>query len=316
MIICFANNTAKVFRGFFLSATLLLLTSPAAAMLNPASVYCRALGYEYATGMTEKGMVGVCKLPDGSIVNAGLFYKGKVALEWSYCVQQGYEAKRVENSEICKSCTACVLPSGEEVPVIQLMGLSFAESVCGDGNCGTAGEDYGTCPEDCPSGGADEYCDGIRDGICDPDCVAFEENDPDCNLLWQKAYNEMWGARKDENISLLRTFRDEFLVNSKVGREYTSMLYDNSSEVAGLLLQNPSLSAQANKVIVELLPGIESLATEGKTAIDRDTIEKIEFLLNQFEPKASPKLKTAIGKVKKDINKGEVFRKLGISVDE
>ena len=316
MIICFVKYTAEIFRWFFLSTTLLLLASPAAAMLNPASVYCRALGYEYATSMTKKGVVGVCKLPDGSIVNAGLFYKGKVALEWSYCAQQGYEAKRVENSEICKSCTACVLPSGEEIPVIQLMGLSFAESVCGDGNCGTAGENYGTCPEDCPSGGADEYCDGIRDGICDPDCVELEEFDPDCNLLWQKAYNEIWDEGKDENLSLLRIFRDEFLVNTEVGKEYVSMLYDNSSEVAGLLLQNPSLSAQTNKIIVELLPGIESLLTNNKIAINQDTIGKVESLLDQFEAKASPTLKTAIRKARKDINKGEVFKKLGISVNK
>ena len=67
------------------------------------------------------------------------------------------------------------------------------------GNPWTAGEDYSTCPEDCPSGGADEYCDGIRDNICDPNCVEFEEYDPDCNLLWKKTYAEMWGTRKAEN---------------------------------------------------------------------------------------------------------------------
>jgi len=48
---------------------------------------------------------------------------------------------------------------------------------CGDGICG-AGENYLTCPQDCPSGGEDNYCDGVRDGICDPDCM--ENEDVDC----------------------------------------------------------------------------------------------------------------------------------------
>jgi hypothetical protein len=39
-------------------------------------------------------------------------------------------------------------------------------------------ENFKNCPQDCSSGGGDEYCDGIVDGICDPDCP--KEVDPDC----------------------------------------------------------------------------------------------------------------------------------------
>ncbi len=42
-------------------------------------------------------------------------------------------------------------------------------------------EDYRLCPEDCPSGGTDFYCDEMPDGICDPDCIGKVESvDPDC----------------------------------------------------------------------------------------------------------------------------------------
>ena len=51
------------------------------------------------------------------------------------------------------------------------------------------GENYKTCPQDCHSGSKDNYCDGIRDGICDSDCLA--EKDMDCrkklpvpNMIW------------------------------------------------------------------------------------------------------------------------------------
>ena len=51
------------------------------------------------------------------------------------------------------------------------------EIACGDGIC-SAGENYDKCPNDCPSGGEDNYCDRMDDGICDPDCGP--EDDPDC----------------------------------------------------------------------------------------------------------------------------------------
>jgi len=48
-----------------------------------------------------------------------------------------------------------------------------------NGACETnLGENYFTCPEDCPSGSADGVCDLIKDGRCDPDCAPG--TDPDC----------------------------------------------------------------------------------------------------------------------------------------
>jgi hypothetical protein len=40
------------------------------------------------------------------------------------------------------------------------------------------GENYFTCPEDCPSGSADGVCDLMKDGRCDPDCA--NNTDTDC----------------------------------------------------------------------------------------------------------------------------------------
>jgi putative hemolysin len=154
--------------------------APASAMLDPSAVYCEALGYEYIIATTpDGGQVGLCKLPDNQIVEAWSFYQGKVALNRSYCAREGYEAKHVEESEICGSCTVCVLPNGTEVFVSKLMGLSFKESTCGDGACGIS-ENFKICPEDCPSGDIDDYCDGVADRICDPDCEETGKYDPDC----------------------------------------------------------------------------------------------------------------------------------------
>jgi putative hemolysin len=180
------NNTI---RGLYISLAVIIVAlcfvsisgylgfSPARAMLNPAAVYCEACGYTYLTENTPEGEVGFCQLPDNQKVDAWEFYKGKVALDWSYCAQQGYEAKHVEESDMCWDCTVCVLPNGSEMEVSLLMELSFEETTCGDGTCGIP-ENYLTCPEDCPSGSFDGYCDRVEDGICDPDCESGL--DPDC----------------------------------------------------------------------------------------------------------------------------------------
>ena len=49
----------------------------------------------------------------------------------------------------------------------------------GNGEC-ESGENSQNCPLDCPSGGADGYCDRMWDNKCDPDCA--EGDDPDCEL--------------------------------------------------------------------------------------------------------------------------------------
>ena len=46
------------------------------------------------------------------------------------------------------------------------------------------GENYGNCNNDCPSGSPDNYCDGVEDDICDPDCS--QDSDKDCGGAWSR----------------------------------------------------------------------------------------------------------------------------------
>ena len=60
--------------------------------VNPAAKYCEILGYRYEIASTKAvGDVGMVHLPDGRIVNAWDFYKGKVAKEYSYAALHGFE---------------------------------------------------------------------------------------------------------------------------------------------------------------------------------------------------------------------------------
>lgn len=152
------------------------------ALRNPAAVYCEALGYTYRVEKTKEGDSGKCVLPDGQAVDAWGFLQGTVGERYGYCAKRGLQQKVVKDPKRCAklfvdTCAVCVHPDGKEVEVTEFMSLDFAETTCGDGRCGFP-ENAKTCPADCPTGSADLYCDGAKDGRCDPDCTA--EQDPDC----------------------------------------------------------------------------------------------------------------------------------------
>ena len=54
--------------------------------------------------------------------------------------------------------------------------IGYFAKVCGDNQC-QPHESNADCPQDCPSGQKDDFCDKIAEGICDPDCLV---GDIDC----------------------------------------------------------------------------------------------------------------------------------------
>jgi putative hemolysin len=163
-----------------------IIASPAQAMLDPSGVYCESLGYKFVVEKTDAGYIGYCQITPSQKVDSWKFIKGDVAKDKAACAQKGYGLKIIKDEARCwysddGECASCVTADGSEVEVTKLLGLSFLESTCGDGTCGMP-ETYRTCPVDCPSGGADNICDGVKDGRCDPDCQIqnITSQDKDC----------------------------------------------------------------------------------------------------------------------------------------
>jgi len=160
-----------------------LITAPAAGLLNPASVYCSALGYRPETDHTPDGDYVYCRISETVRLDAWKFLLGQAGEEYSYCRRMGYNQVILTGREQCfayrtDTCAACVFPNGTSIEVGQAMQLSFLEGRCGDGRCSDP-EDALTCPQDCPTGVQDFTCDGKVDGLCDPDCIGGT-GDPDC----------------------------------------------------------------------------------------------------------------------------------------
>lgn len=171
-----------VFVGMFLIS---VFFHPVYSLKNPSAVYCSALGYTYTIEKAKDGGdIGYCTLPNGEKIDSWRFLQGRDRVNFSYCTKQGFEQKIVNDPTVClqfltQSCAVCILKNGTEVEVTKLMNLSFAETTCGDSNCGFP-ENYYTCPKDCPSGALDEYCDGVLDDKCDSDCIKMFGADLDC----------------------------------------------------------------------------------------------------------------------------------------
>ena len=130
------------------------------------------------------------------------------------------------------------------------------------------------------------------------------------------AYEKMWGADIDEYLPFLRTLRDEVLANKEIGRKHIFLAYSNSLEILKLFLRNSSLIDETKEVIDGLMPGIHTLLDGGEMELSKNQLHDLKSLLTRFEEKAAPRFRNAIRKVKRDIDRGEIFEQLGIAVIE
>jgi putative hemolysin len=96
------------------------------AMPDPTKTYCQNLGFEWKVLKGEQGETAICIFPDGSSVDSLEFLQGKVASEYSYCAQKGYELKTISDWNKCSpiisdECAVCVLADKREIEVSELM---------------------------------------------------------------------------------------------------------------------------------------------------------------------------------------------------
>lgn len=124
---------------------------------------------------------------------------------------------------------------------------------------------------------------------------------------WSEVYREMFGNDYSEKVYLLRDFRDKVLVTTWKGKVWVELLYKNSFEIASLLLEDSDLRVHALSVIEELLPEIEARLNGEEAVMSSRIIADTEDLLDEFGVRASPALKKAVKRVKKEIKKGGIL---------
>jgi hypothetical protein len=122
--------------------------------------------------------------------------------------------------------------------------------------------------------------------------------------------------KNHDAINLLRAFRNEQLENSVEGKNYINAYYAHAPELSRMLLFNEALRAKAKKTLLKLLPEIPRLLAGQKISIPGNLSGEVASLLDEIGTKASPKLKTALKKIWKDINSQKVFVASGITRKE
>ncbi|MCK5187548.1 MAG: hypothetical protein KAR43_10505, partial [Deltaproteobacteria bacterium] len=139
----------------------------------------------------------------------------------------------------------------------------------------------------------------------------------DICLLWTSAlYENILGENSQDDLMSLRDFRDEVLLSNQKGKKYVELLYAHSVEIALLLLESPGLCSQTTEVMAKLQPGAKSLLDGKEMTISQELMDEIELLLEEFEAKASPGLRTTIERVKREIKQGDAFKQFGILLEQ
>lgn len=128
-----------------------------------------------------------------------------------------------------------------------------------------------------------------------------------CIGSWLGAYKKL--SMGPSELVLLRKYRDTVLTSTDNGKLYNSLLYENSTEVLQVLLENPELVKAASKLMKANMGAIDQ-AVQGNDAVVSNTNEIINFL-DVFASKSPEPLRKLMNMVKTDLiekqNRGEKF---------
>ena len=132
---------------------------------------------------------------------------------------------------------------------------------------------------------------------------------------WPEVYEIMLNENGDDELSLLRRFRDEALELQPWGKRWVQLLYNNSEEIANLMLEDPLLTAEAGKIIDQLIPVVQSYLENKEMKLSVEQLDSILILLSCFESKASLGLKRVISTFRSDLSRRDILSQRGVIVD-
>lgn len=115
-------------------------------------------------------------------------------------------------------------------------------------------------------------------------------------------------------LSLLRQYRDKILRKTPTGRAYIKLFYEHSLELTRIVLNNPSVAAEARRVMNSFMPNLKA-AVQGKTmTINQAELSNVISVLNEINVFASPSLSRFIQKTIHDLRQNKVLGVMGIKV--
>jgi hypothetical protein len=211
------------------------------------------------------------------------------------------------------------------LPKVSLLGIIFIFTLCSSlfaqcppdspivcetaayGNDGCCREDFPICCS--PSDGA---------GCCDAD-YPFCCSDGYCYTDPQDCRPCPIGLVLNNNkttLEVLRETRDSRLTRTALGQSLIDLYYKHAAEISDILRTDIELQILAGSVVNEMAEKALLLNNNEKVKIDRGLIKSILEVAHLINNNASPNLRRAIKKVRKEINRGTIFRQLGMTIRE
>ena len=133
---------------------------------------------------------------------------------------------------------------------------------------------------------------------------------------WPEVYKSVLGESKENNLKVLRSFRDKILIKNPIGKRYVNQLYENSFEVALNLLLNPGLRVRTAEILEPLIPRFQSIIKGEQMSLHKTEVDEIKALLDNFGKGGSPQFRGLIWNVKRDLNSEKFLNNVGIILDE
>ncbi len=135
------------------------------------------------------------------------------------------------------------------------------------------------------------------------------------HIIVQPSCPFVTSLENQEEIKILRNFRDHILKENVLGLILIYFYYRHSSEVTEILLQNPEIKARLKYTVSEYITMIDALNSGEEIFLREGEVTDIIDLLKDISVEAKPRLKTDITMVIKSINEGDLLEGSGFEVE-
>jgi hypothetical protein len=111
-----------------------------------------------------------------------------------------------------------------------------------------------------------------------------------------------------------RQFRDDVLVKTSRGQNYTKLYYQAANEAVQILTLNPMLLLRSSEILQRYKPTLEAMSRGEQVTLSEGDLAEIDDFLNSFAAKGSEELRQSIHSVRKDLHDSQVHKEFNIMV--
>jgi hypothetical protein len=117
-------------------------------------------------------------------------------------------------------------------------------------------------------------------------------------------------------LATLYRFRDEVMTASPERARYTKLFYTHAVEGSRILLANAGLRSKVATMLSQYLPKFQDAVERRRVSIRLAEQRDMDALIQEFIDKASPTLRTDLGKIRQELRDGKLLAAFGVRLAE